>query len=196
MDCTQSLLLQCHPDTACTAVSSIKAVVRLEGGSTLAATYTIEGAIEQLQILGEASNGTELWRHTCFELFIGATNDAEYYEFNFSPSGEWAVYGFRSYRDGGPIQVDGLEPKIAVERGADFLQLSAAVPLDRLAGIPSGVSLSLGLSSVVEDRSGGLSYWAIKHPPGKPDFHHPDNFAVEIQPSLGESRGIEYTAKA
>ena len=56
----------------------------------------------------------DLWQHTCFELFIGAKNDAEYYEFNFSPSGEWAAYEFRNYRDGEPIHAEELDPKISV----------------------------------------------------------------------------------
>src|ERR687891_2447317 len=33
---------------------------------------------------------------------------------NFSPSGEWAFYSFRDYRDGGPMENDELAPKIAV----------------------------------------------------------------------------------
>jgi hypothetical protein len=40
--------------------------------------------------------------------------------------------------------------------------------------------LRLGLSAVIEDDNGSLSYWALKHPSGKPDFHHPDAFALEI----------------
>lgn len=191
----QVISLHCHPDVPCTLVRSIKAVIGLDEGNTLSATYTIEGAIEQLLIPSGPLDRTDLWRHTCFELFVGATNDAEYYEFNFSPSGEWAVHGFRSYRDGGPIHVDGLEPKIAVQRGAGLLQLSAVVPLDSLAGVPNGVSLSVGLSAVVEDRSGALSYWALKHPPGKPDFHHADNFAVQVDLPMVDSDGIDDTAK-
>jgi hypothetical protein len=40
--------------------------------------------------------------------------------------------------------------------------------------------LRLGLSAVIEDIDGRLSYWALKHPPGKPDFHHPDSFALDV----------------
>jgi hypothetical protein len=38
----------------------------------------------------------------------------------------------------------------------------------------------LGLSAVIEDESGALSYWALRHVPGKPDFHHPQAFAMEL----------------
>ena len=40
--------------------------------------------------------------------------------------------------------------------------------------------LALVVSAVIEDDSGALSYWALRHPPGKPDFHHPDAFAMEL----------------
>jgi len=33
---------------------------------------------------------------------------------------------------------------------------------------------------VIEEAAGTLSYWALCHPPGRPDFHHSDNFVLEI----------------
>jgi hypothetical protein len=192
----QFALLQCHPDTLCKIVRSIQTTVSVASHDVVTVSYTLDGSLEQVRIPDQmAAAVPELWQHTCFELFVGATNDAEYYEFNFSPGGGWALYTFRSYRDGGPIQLEGLDPKIVVQRSTESLQLSAAVSLGALPGVPRGVSLSLGLSAVIEDRTGTLSYWALKHPPGKPDFHHPDNFAVEIELPLGDDRAIEYTAK-
>jgi len=38
------------------------------------------------------------------------------------------------------------------------------------------------LTAVVECVDGALSYWALRHAAGKPDFHHPDTFALEIAP--------------
>ena len=46
---------------------------------------------------------TDLWRHTCFEAFIAVEGLPAYHEFNFAPSGEWAIYAFAGYRDGGPL---------------------------------------------------------------------------------------------
>ena len=43
-----------------------------------------------------------------------------------------------------------------------------------------GLDLKLALTAVVEDGSGRLSYWALRHAPGKPDFHHPDGFVLEF----------------
>jgi hypothetical protein len=33
---------------------------------------------------------------------------------------------------------------------------------------------------VIEEIDGALSYWALRHAPGKPDFHHRDAFALEL----------------
>ena len=99
-----------------------------------------------------------------------------YREFNFSPSGEWAVYAFRGYREGGELELE-LSPGIVVQRNADRLELYAEIRADLL---PPGGSLRLALSAVVEDADGTLSYWALRHLPGKPDFHHTDAFALQL----------------
>ncbi len=46
----------------------------------------------------------------------------------------------------------------------------------------ASASLELALSAVIEQRDGGLSYWALRHAPGQPDFHHPDGFALTLRP--------------
>ena len=40
--------------------------------------------------------------------------------------------------------------------------------------------LRLGLAAVIEDKARVLSYWALKHPAEKPDFHHAGSFVVEL----------------
>jgi hypothetical protein len=175
-------LLHCHPDTPCPAVASIKATLSWKQGRALKIVYTLNGAVDRLRVppRRSARRTDGLWQHTCFELFIAAQNDAEYYEFNFSPSGEWAAYEFRNYRDGGAIDSDDLEPNIAVQQSAETLELSAVLRADRLSGIAPEIRLSLGLSAVIEGLDESLSYWALKHSLGKPDFHHPDSFAFEL----------------
>jgi hypothetical protein len=132
--------------------------------------------------------GQRLWEHTCFEAFVSVKGSSAYYEFNFSPSGEWAAYAFRGYRRAAALGDEKLSPGITVSVAEDGLELDAVIHLDRLSGIEPREVLRLGLCAVIEENNGSLSYWALKHPPGKPDFHHPDAFALEIPPpakSLG-----------
>lgn len=176
------LLLHCHPETPCAAVAAVKAAISWEAERRLKIVYTLSGAVDRLRIppRGAVRRLDGLWRHTCFELFLGAQNDAEYYEFNFSPSGEWAAYAFHDYRLGGFDAGDGLEPEITVAQGVEPLLLSAALRVDQLPGISPKIKLSIGICAVVESLDGSFSYWALRHAPGKPDFHHADSFALEL----------------
>ncbi|MGE5217004.1 MAG: DOMON-like domain-containing protein [Chloroflexota bacterium] len=181
-----------HSDTPCAAVESIQSFLSWERSAVLAIRYVIEGAIGQVRIPAyqSARRADGLWRHTCFEAFIGAKNDAEYYEFNLSPSGDWAVYGFRNYRDGGLIEDSTLEPTVSVRREERALELRTKICLDRLPGLQLDVCLWVGLAAVIEDNDGRLSYWALKHVPGKPDFHHSDTFVLEIIPPVAGAGAI------
>ena len=65
----------------------------------------------------------------------------EYREFNFSPSGEWAVYDFRGYRDGGMLETE-LTPGIAVQKTTDRLKLDAEIAQGLLLQCrPSGADM-------------------------------------------------------
>lgn len=160
----------------------IEATVGWAEDGALSLTYSLNGDIARLRIPpSQPTRRAEgLWQHTSFEVFIAVKGQPSYYEFNFSPSSEWAAYGFKGYRDGGPIEDDGLHPEIVVRGAANSFVLDAIVRLDRLPLARPGTSLRLGLSAVIEENDGMFSYWALIHPPGKPDFHQPDSFALEL----------------
>ena len=84
------------------------------------------------------------------------------------------------YREGAPLAVEALNPRIAVRRRAGRLELRASISLDRLSAMHRRRRLVLALSAVIEDEEGSFSLWALRHPPGKPDFHHADGFILEL----------------
>ena len=119
----------------------------------------------------------ELWRTTCFELFLMFDDDEHYVEFNFSPSTRWAAYAFNGYREdmadlpvGGPMRI---------ERLADVVRVTSD-----LSGLPRG-ELRMALTAVIEEQGGAKSFWALAHPPGAPDFHHPACFAARLPAPAG-----------
>lgn len=175
--------LVAHPDFNNPAVRRIDgSVVRADGA--LSVTWVLEGALELLRIpawSGRAA-GERLWEHTCFEVFVSQAGDARYHEMNFAPDGAWAAYAFERYRTRAPLADAPVDPEIVVRQRAGRLELGASMRLDSLAPEYSHAGLVLALSAVIEDGEDGLSYWALAHPPGKPDFHHPDSF-VFISPS-------------
>ena len=151
----------------------VRAGVERASPTLLSVRYRIAGTLEQLRIPlpRTPAPGERLWEHTCCEIFVAPSGGAAYREFNFSPSAQWAAYAFAAYRDGAPLAVP--DPKIAVRRFADALELQATIAAEPVA-------LRVGLCVVIEHRDGALSYWALRHPPGKPDFHHRDAFALEL----------------
>jgi hypothetical protein len=74
----------------------------------------------------------------------------------------------------------GAAPQIVQKIGGDSFEAHVVVDLSWLAKSSAGVGLRLGLAAVIEDRARVLSYWALKHPTEKPDFHHADSFVVEL----------------
>jgi hypothetical protein len=175
--------LVCHPESRSGAVRAIGARVCRKPGGTLAITYSIEGDIARVRVPPSRRPriAHELWQHTCCECFIALKDQAGYHEFNFAPSGEWAAYAFAKYRKGARLRDEALNPGIVVRKGAEKIEVDASISLDRLSAMHASARLTLALSAVIEDEDGVLSYWALRHPAGKPDFHHRDSFVLEIE---------------
>lgn len=187
---THTAALTRHPETSSHAAQEIVVRVAWAQEDMLAFTYTLTGECARLQIPAPRSPTRidGLWQHTCFEAFISERCDSPYWEYNFSPSREWALYHFRSYRErveSAPTETESA-PGITTQETETRLTLAAHVRLPHpLISRP----LRLALSAVIEEKSGMRSYWALRHPPGKPDFHHRDSFSATITPpSLNTTR--------
>jgi hypothetical protein len=133
--------------------------------------------------MGPVREGARLWEHTCFELFIAREGRPAYHELNVAPSREWALYAFRAYRErAAASRPQGATPDVAVHRGDTHVEIEARLSLPDVSSAYEDACLRIGLSAVVETTEGGLSYWALHHPRDKPDFHHPDAFALRLGP--------------
>jgi len=163
-------------------VCRIEARVLPKQSEWLVLQYVLRADMARVRVPKAARPGRadELWKHTCFEAFISAAGLAGYYELNFSPSGQWALYSFDGYR-AGMSPVDLTSPlRLTTRCLDDRLELEAQVSLLDLGLARRRRAMKLALTAVVEDDSGTLSYWALKHAPGKPDFHHSDGFVLEL----------------
>ena len=66
-------------------------------------TYNLKGDLSKIKIpsfQNKSEFKDKLLEHTCFELFIKDPNSERYSEYNFSPSGDYASYSFKRYREG------------------------------------------------------------------------------------------------
>ncbi|QPQ55765.1 DOMON-like domain-containing protein [Allosphingosinicella flava] len=208
----KSVALQCHPDTPCGPLTGMEVEVGRHGSRSglrrIALRFIATGKIDALRfahhVKGHARKD-ELWRTTCFEAFLRVGEDSAYREFNFAPSGEWNCYRFTRYREGMVPEKHVGDPAIGTYLRHEPLSdhddgLAAGLgPLDRFdtpffmltatlelqpTMLPLDAPWHLALSAVIEERNGRISYWALKHPPGKPDFHHQDCFALELPAAM------------
>ncbi len=165
--------LQPHPATPCTAVDSLWVTVAGTPGR-LTLRCELAGDLARLRIPPPAASpqATDgLWRHTCFEAFVGVPQTTAYREFNFAPSGHWAIYDFEAERVRAADAPLSAAPQIAFDREANTLTLTATLDPALVPDSSSPQAALLGLSAVIETADGQLSYWALAHPKPAPDFH-------------------------
>ena len=176
-------LLKPHPTSRLLPVAQIEVETGRPTANKLVLSYILTGNIREICIppVKKMARSDKLWQQTCLEAFIRAPQHTEYYEFNFSPSTQWAAYRFSGYRSGMSLATEAEVTAIEVQ--SDLGNYTMHVSLD-LRGFPelSNCPWHLGLSAIVEDTNGGKSYWALSHPPGRPDFHQAGCFTLELSP--------------
>jgi hypothetical protein len=124
-----------------------------------------------------------LWEHTCFELFLAAEGAEAYWEVNLAPNGHWNLYRLAGYRQGlAPLRDrDALPFQVRAGDGEMELTLNLLLPEELSLASRAG-GLRLGVSAVVEQRGGALSYWALAHGGSEADFHRREDFRLRLWP--------------
>ena len=179
----QQARLLAHPDSEGESVWNIAVQAQFHAATSLVCRYTLHGDMAQVLIPGTRAEhrADGLWRHTCFEAFVAAEDAPGYFEFNFSPALDWAAYRFEYYRAGMTAATLARAPGLQVRRTPNQLELTASVPFAGLDELRRARVLRVALSAVIEEDDERLSYWALRHAPGHPDFHHPDGLAMELR---------------
>jgi hypothetical protein len=183
-----------HPDTPADWIERMKCTVRRRAHG-LSLSWNLLGDMRDLHRPKAAPDSPArrdgLWRTTCFEAFVKPVGGESYVELNFSPSGDWAAYGFSSYRAG--MENTPANAPVITRQGFYWFELTAEI--DGLTALPADAPWRVAVSAVIQtcgpdptrkaEAPGkpDLSYWAIAHPPGKPDFHHTDGFVLELPPT-------------
>jgi hypothetical protein len=140
-------------------------------------SYKLQGDLSALD-LGDGhphrQRVIKLWEKSCFELFV-KNSKGSYIEFNFSPVFEWNAFYFsikgdelKEYK-----RVDALKMDVLLSDQV----FSLIVEIDKLK-FPDGffdksadASLEIGITSVLKNKDGALSYWALNHKDTRPNFH-------------------------
>ena len=146
--------------------------------------YELSGDLTELAIAPSAEvpeRRSGLWEMTCFEFFVGEVGSPRYWEFNLSPAGHWQVFSFTNYREGRQAETAFDRLPFRVEVGSDRLTLDLECDLSAIS--PADCPLEIAVSSVIQNKLGQCSYWALVHPGEEADFHRRDSFCVQFPAS-------------
>lgn len=170
-----------HPSFVPAAITKVEARIIGHDTNWLRARWRIEGT-GGLVVPAFAGKGRadELWKTTCFEMFLKPLGNAAYTEINLSPSERWNAYDFAAYREGMVERPFPQEPQCTMRQGTNMAIFDAAIPVK---GIPT-MPCALGFTAVLEEEGGVLSYWALAHGGSQPDFHDAACFAASLTPPM------------
>jgi hypothetical protein len=166
-----------HPAHPPLAVTHVEARVIGSDEAWLRLRWRIEDSSRLVvPAFGGKGRANGLWRTTCFEAFLRPERGQAYVELNLSPSERWNAYDFSSHREGMLERPMPHEPVCTLRRGRSLAIFDAAIPIAALPSPPC----ELGFACVLEEIGGRLSYWALGHRDGAPDFHDPACFTARL----------------
>ncbi len=157
------------------------ATIRLEKG-LLSLDYRLSGDIGDVVIPPPSVNPQrrdELWKRTCFELFLAIPKLPQYWEFNFSPSGDWNLYRMDEYRRLGFREEASIQRlQVQAQKAAGGFVLNATVDLNPVLQ-PSDL-VDAGIAAILQTKDGNETYWALTHPAPQADFHLRESFVLRL----------------
>lgn len=129
--------------------------------------YSLSGDISEVSLDG--SECEELWRHTCFELFIRDREGSGYEEINCAPDGRFTRTWLSDYREVHSVKEFHPLPKMRSGSIGGFECEIYFFDLD-----VSNREISVAV--ITADQSGTRRFWGVNHFGETPDFHHEENF--------------------
>lgn len=115
----------------------------------------------------------ELWKKTCFELFIAHKNRPNYHELNISTSTEWNFYTFSDYKTAMKEEKNLSEPFIHSSKMQNRYRLSVEFDFYEEN---FKENFTFNLAVILLDKKGIRSFYTIYRKEGKVDFHNKENW--------------------
>jgi hypothetical protein len=154
--------------------------------------YFLLGNLDEISLPSPSLNPSrkdDLWKATCFELFMALKERPHYWEFNMSPSGDWNVYRMDAYRRVGFREETSIQQlPFEVQREDHTLTVVTTINLSPI--FQQNDNLEIGITAVIQTRDGKETYWALTHPAPQADFHLRESFILALAPQthpLGQS---------
>ena len=147
--------------------------------SKLIIQFVIIGPIDRLKIPPVSDTPQRrvgLWEMTCFECFVGSLGQKNYWEINLSPSGDWNVFRLDGYRENLREEPMIKALPFGVERRGDRMIVDVTLDIQKLGLCRDTIELSA--TSVMEEVTGDISYWAVAYTGTTADFHLRKSFVI------------------
>lgn len=144
-------------------------------GQKLKLDYEIIGNLSQYNFPKptKQQRANELWRDTCFELFIANTSQESYHEMNISPSIQWNCYHFNAYKEDMKESTLILAPTIKTTQNDQSYKLSVETTIQEEF---FHEILEINLAVILLDTDNTRHFYTLKKRDGVPDFHDREGF--------------------
>jgi len=165
---TQTFILKNHDQKQEKSRIKVEASIEIKEKEIIV-TYEIRGELKNY-IFNKAENkkrANELWRATCFELFIAPENSSNYWEFNISPTKAWNFYAFDSYKKSMREELLPSSPHIEI-REEEMLYRCACSLSFRL----KEKYYQFNLAVILLDNKDIRHFYTIYRKKGVADFHN------------------------
>ncbi|MFN8369755.1 MAG: hypothetical protein U0T83_03915 [Bacteriovoracaceae bacterium] len=150
----------------------------VENNLLLDLKYSVLGNIQNLQLEApvlQPQRTEELWKKSCFEIFLNNNLEHDYVEFNFSSSKNWNSYIFDNYRvKNSYLQLPSF-PKINTYTNDQTFTMNVSVEFN-YKNFNKVNQLFISPTVILQHNNNAQSFWAIKHTKNHPDFHVKDSF--------------------
>ena len=136
-------------------------------------SFIISGALSEYIFpqKSEKKRVNELWKSTCFELFLVNSKKEAYYELNFSSSLAWNFYRLSGYRADIKEVQHISTPQIKVYKNDNEFKIVLEMEVENLEEFDS-----CNVACILLKNNHERTFWSLHHHLDKADFHHRQNF--------------------
>ena len=137
--------------------------------------FKISGAVKKYQIplkenLKRANN---LWKATCFELFLANSKTQSYYEINISPTLHWNIYRLETYRAEPKELISSSKPIIEIKEDEKSYEIDFELECKELDLVEFD---QYNLAVILLNKQNEREFWAVNPVGERPDFHDRGGF--------------------
>jgi len=154
--------------------SNIKIISTLEQNKNLLhLTFKLSGDLENYKLpkTKKEERKNELWKESCFELFLATEEEEAYYEFNFSSTLAWNAYRLEHYR-AEPKTIDEVElVKFEMKQTKETFFIEIILDVQTLKFD------TYNLATILLNKQDKREFWSLKAKGDTPDFHSRLEFA-------------------